>query len=124
MKIIVTAVGSTGDIQSFVALAESLKKAGHIVKVCSYDIYKRKFDKISVPFAAVGPAIDENRVGEVRDSLKQLSPLKQLDYLVKEVFLYRGKKFYDDCIEMIALKLPGDITLGSVTVLILSGNML
>jgi sterol 3beta-glucosyltransferase len=99
MKIIVTAVGSTGDIQSFVALAESLKKAGHIVKVCSYDIYKRKFDKISVPFAAVGPAIDENRVGEVRDSLKQLSPLKQLDYLVKEVFLYRGKKFYDDCIE-------------------------
>jgi sterol 3beta-glucosyltransferase len=99
MKIIVTAVGSTGDIQSFVALAESLKKAGHTVKVCSYDIYKRKFDKISVPFAAVGPVIDENRISEVRDNLKQLSPLKQLDYLVNDVFLYQGKKFYEDCIE-------------------------
>lgn len=99
MKIIVTAVGTTGDIQAFVALAEALKKAGHTVKVCSYDIYKKKFDKISVPFAAVGPAINEKRISEVRDTLKNSSPLKQLDYLVNEVFLYHGDKFYNDCIE-------------------------
>lgn len=99
MKIIVTAVGSTADIQAFVALAEALKKAGHTVKACSYDIYKKKFDKISVPFAAVGPPIDEVRVSEVRDTLKKLSPTKQLDYLVNEVFLYNGGRFYQDCVE-------------------------
>lgn len=99
MKIIVTAVGSTGDIQPFVALAEALKRAGHTVKVCSYDIYKKKFDKISVPFAAVGPPFDDQRVSDVRDTLKKLSPLKKLDYLVNEVFLYEGEKFYADSIE-------------------------
>lgn len=99
MKIIVTAVGSTGDIQPFVALAEALKKAGHTVKVCSYDIYKQKFDKITVPFAAVGPPFDDHRVSDVRDALKKLSPLKKLDYLVNEVFLYEGEKFYADSIE-------------------------
>lgn len=99
MKIIITAVGSTGDIQPFIALAEALKRAGHTVKVCSYDIYKKKFDKISVPFAAVGPPFDDQRVSNVRDALKKLPPLKKLDYLVNEVFLYEGEKFYADSIE-------------------------
>ncbi len=99
MKILLTAVGSTGDILPFVALAENLKKAGHIVKVCSYDVYKAKFDKINIPFAAVGPTIDLERVGKVRDSLKKLSPLSQLNYLVDEVFLKDGEKFYQDSVE-------------------------
>ncbi|MCB0292678.1 MAG: glycosyltransferase [Calditrichaeota bacterium] len=96
MKILLTAIGSTGDILPFVALAEALKKAGHSVKVCSYNVYKSHFDKINIPFAAVGPALDLDKVGAVRDRLKRLSPFKQLDFLVNDVFLQEGEKFYND----------------------------
>ncbi|MCP4121261.1 MAG: glycosyltransferase family 1 protein [Bacteroidetes bacterium] len=97
MKIILTAVGSTGDVEPFIPISIGLKQKGHEVLVCSNDVYKEKFISKGIEFKKVGPAVDMEEMKGVREKLEKLSPLKQLDYLVKTVFLKEGDKFYEDC---------------------------
>ncbi len=97
MRVLITAVGSTGDVHPFLALARGLLAVGHDVKVCSNDIYEEKFTSADIAFAAVGPPIDMDEMRAVRTRLQELHPLGQLDFLVREVFLKDGRRFFEDC---------------------------
>ncbi len=98
MKIILTAVGSTGDIEPFIPLSIGLQQRGHNVLMCSNDVYEEKFTSRGIEFNAIGPPIDLEEMRKAREHLEHLSPLKQLDFLVENVFLNEGKKYFDDCL--------------------------
>ncbi len=58
MKISIPTIGSRGDVQPFIALAQGLVRAGHTVTVASHPIMKPLVVSYGVTFAPIGPDID------------------------------------------------------------------
>lgn len=58
MNIVLTAVGSTGDIQPFLPLAAALSHRGHNVTVRSRNIYTEKISGLNVTLVAWGTPIN------------------------------------------------------------------
>lgn len=58
MKIVIPTIGSRGDVQPFIALAQGLIRAGHTVTLASHPLMKTLVEAHGVPFAPIGPDID------------------------------------------------------------------
>lgn len=58
MRIVIPTIGSRGDVQPFIALAQGLGRAGHIVTLASHPLMKTLVEAHGVPFAPIGPDID------------------------------------------------------------------
>lgn len=58
MRIIIPTIGSRGDVQPFIALAQGLTQASHHVRLASHPIMKGLVESHGVSFAPMGPDID------------------------------------------------------------------
>ncbi len=58
MNILILAIGTRGDVQPFIALAQGLKHTGHSVTLASHPIMRRLAESHAVTFAPIGPDID------------------------------------------------------------------
>ena len=58
MKIVIPTIGSRGDVQPFIALAQGLVQAGHTVTLASHPIMQPLVEFYGVTFAPIGPDID------------------------------------------------------------------
>jgi sterol 3beta-glucosyltransferase len=58
MKIVIPTIGSKGDVQPFIALAQGLIQAGHSVTLASHPVMKPLIESHGVTFAPIGPDID------------------------------------------------------------------
>jgi sterol 3beta-glucosyltransferase len=58
MRIVIPTIGSRGDVQPFIALAQGLAHAGHVVTLASHPVMKALVESHGVAFAPVGPDID------------------------------------------------------------------
>jgi sterol 3beta-glucosyltransferase len=89
MKIVIPTIGSRGDVQPLIALAQGLQRAGHTVWVASHPIMKELVESHGVTFAPIGPDIDLAReVQEIRLRSPNLA-----------IGLIRGMRFSFDMLE-------------------------
>jgi sterol 3beta-glucosyltransferase len=58
MKILIPTIGSRGDVQPFIALAQGLTRAGHKVTLASHPLMKSLVESHGVTFLPMGPDID------------------------------------------------------------------
>jgi sterol 3beta-glucosyltransferase len=58
MKIVIPTIGSRGDVQPFIALAQGLDNAGHTVTLASHPVMRTLVESYRVAFAPIGPDID------------------------------------------------------------------
>lgn len=58
MRILIPTIGSRGDVQPFVALAQGLNRAGYAVTLASHPVMKRLVEFHGVAFQPIGPDID------------------------------------------------------------------
>ena len=58
MKIVIPTIGSRGDVQPFIALAQGLGQARHIVTLASHPVMKTLVESHGVTFAPIGPDFD------------------------------------------------------------------
>jgi sterol 3beta-glucosyltransferase len=58
MNILIPSIGSRGDVQPFIALAQGLARAGHIVTLASHPVMRSLVESHGVTFAPIGPDID------------------------------------------------------------------
>jgi sterol 3beta-glucosyltransferase len=58
VKIIIPTIGSRGDVQPFIALAQGLVQAGHSVTLASHPVMQPLVESSAVGFAPIGPDID------------------------------------------------------------------
>jgi UDP:flavonoid glycosyltransferase YjiC (YdhE family) len=74
MKIVIPTIGTRGDVQPFIALAQGLVCAGHSVTLASHPGMKGLVESHGVAFAPIGPDIDLGReVADIRS--RSRSPL-------------------------------------------------
>ncbi|GAH68167.1 unnamed protein product, partial [marine sediment metagenome] len=58
MRILIPTIGSRGDVQPFIALAQGLEHAGHNVTLASHPVMKTLIESHGVTFSLIGPDID------------------------------------------------------------------
>lgn len=58
MRIVIPTIGSRGDVQPFIALAQGLTRAGHGVTLASHPVMRSLVESHGVTFAPIGPDID------------------------------------------------------------------
>lgn len=100
MNIALTTIGSTGDLQPFLALALGLQRAGHRVRVCSHDLFAERFTEAGIEYAAVGAPLDEARWRRTwaRLDLAGDHILRQVEVLIDELFLQEAPRHFHDCL--------------------------
>ena len=71
MNILIPTIGSRGDVQPFIALAQGLNHAGHYVTLASHPVMRFLVEAYGVEFAPIGPDIHlEKRVAAIRNQAR------------------------------------------------------
>src|ERR1700755_3355777 len=84
MRILLSAVGSSGDVEPFLALAQRLIAAGHQPVLATADIFAARAAALSIPFVRLGPDWDEADAQQRFERvLAKRSPLAQLAMIVQ-----------------------------------------
>ncbi len=98
MKIALCTVGSTGDIQPFLALAIKLQAAGHQVRELSHPFHKDRFTKRGLDYVSCGPEVTQDDLNDMLHRMLQLiNPIKQLELLMLEAFFEEKEKYFREC---------------------------
>ncbi len=95
MKIAICTVGSTGDIQPYLALALALRAAGHAVRVISHPFHADRFVSKGLDFRPCGPVVTQHALNEMLDKMLHThNPVKQLRMLMEEAFFADGEAYF------------------------------
>jgi len=97
MKLVITTVGTTGDVRPFVALARALRGAGHTVRACSYDLYSNDFEAEGIEFVPIGNPVTQAQIRDTAERVAQVhSAMKQVQIL-QRFHLAGAREQYEDC---------------------------
>ncbi len=89
MKIVIPTIGSRGDVQPFIALAQGLLQAGHLVTLASHPTMRTLVETHGITFGPIGPDIDLAReVAAIRHQARNTA-----------VGLFRAMRFGFDMLE-------------------------
>src|SRR5262249_57217005 len=91
-RIVVTTLGSLGDLHPYVALALGLQARGHDVIVATGECYGRKIKALGLGFAAVRPDCDWVADPEVMGRI--MHPRRGLERIIREVLLAGVRQTY------------------------------
>lgn len=96
IKIALTTVGSTGDIQPFLALGVELMTRGHDVVAVSHPFHAHRFAQYGIPFHPCGPFVSQGELNELLDRMMaHRNPLNQLKTLLRDAILADGKQYFE-----------------------------
>jgi sterol 3beta-glucosyltransferase len=83
MRILLLGLGSDGDVEPFLALAQRLMAAGHSPLVATSDRYLGRASALGIPAARVGPPWDEKQTDlDFGKVLSKRNPLKQVGAVI------------------------------------------
>jgi UDP:flavonoid glycosyltransferase YjiC (YdhE family) len=93
-RIVITSLGSLGDLHPFIAIALALQTRGHHVVVATGECYSRKIRALGLGFAAVRPNCDW--VADPQVMRRIMQPQRGLERIIREVLLPVLQQTYDD----------------------------
>jgi rhamnosyltransferase subunit B len=112
-RIVLTTLGSLGDLHPMMGLALGLQARGHDVTLATSDFYREKIERAGLTFAAIRPiasADDEQILRQVMDSKK--GP----EFLLRTLLLPHLREMYEDLLaatEAADFLLSGEIVLAA-----------
>ena len=92
-KIVLTTLGSLGDMHPKIALALELRRRGHDVTIAAMEFYRERIEPLGIGFAPMAPHLDPNdrELGrELMDSRKGS------EKILREIVLPNLRMMYDD----------------------------
>jgi sterol 3beta-glucosyltransferase len=97
LRIALSTVGSTGDVQPFLALGQALMARGHDVVALSHPFHAERFQAQGIPFRPCGPMIDISEFNALLDKMvARRNPVKQLRVLMEEGILHDGLQYFHE----------------------------
>lgn len=101
MKIVITALGTTGDVYPLLALANQLAEEGHFVRFCAANIYKNVAASINIDFQEIKSTFDLRERRDRMDSIVSMrNPISVVTSILKETILRHGEDRYQDCLPL------------------------
>ena len=98
-RIVITTIGSLGDLHPCLALGVELGRRGHRVKIASTEYYRSKVEELGIKFHSIRPNWDPTD----RELIRQCEDLKQgPGVLYRKLILPALRATYDDLISVAA----------------------
>lgn len=94
-------LGTTGDIQFLVPLAEKLNALGHHVKFCTSPMFEERIVKLGLEFVPIPPDISAEEVTQLFMKIKDEKPEKQAQLALEGHLALDIEARYDKCLEII-----------------------
>lgn len=87
MRVALCTIGSTGDVQPFLALAQELLARRHPITACTNSFYRERFEALGTEFRAIGPDATWERVrAPLQRIIATQNPMTQFSILAQEMF--------------------------------------
>src|SRR3954470_20650299 len=93
-RIVLTAVGSLGDLHPYIALALGLKARGHEAVLATSACYRRKVEALGLGFRAMRP--DSDFVDDLAVMRRVMDPHTGLEHVLRRVILPAMRDSYED----------------------------
>lgn len=89
LTIVLSSVGTTGDVEPYRALGLALAERGHRVRMLSHPMHAARFEAVDLEFRGVAAAVDQAGFNQAFDQIfsAEADPLRQFTMLVHDVFL-------------------------------------
>lgn len=97
-RIILSTLGSLGDMHPKIALAIELKRRGHDVTIAAMEYYRERIEPLGIAFAPMAPHLtpgDKNLARDLMDSRKGS------EKIIRELVLPSLREMYDDLIRAV-----------------------
>ena len=92
-RIILTTLGSSGDVHPYLGLALGLAARGHDPVLATSEYYRRKVEQAGITFRAVRPDIDP---GDAELVAKIMDPVRGSEFIVRELAMAHLRETYED----------------------------
>lgn len=92
-KILLTTIGSYGDLHPMIALGLALRERGHAVTIATTSMYEEKVRGTGLAYHRLRPDLDTEDPELVR---RLMDPVKGPEYLVREMFMPHLRDMFDD----------------------------
>ena len=96
-RIVITTLGSLGDLHPYLALALAMRARGHNIVVATGECYRRKIEALGLDFAAIRPNCDW--VADPAVMRRIMHPHWGLQRIISEVLLPVLPQTYEDTLE-------------------------
>jgi UDP:flavonoid glycosyltransferase YjiC (YdhE family) len=96
-RIVLTTIGSFGDVHPYIALAFELQSRGHQPVIATSSMYRQKIEALGIEFHAMRPellSVDDPRAIDI--ITKSMDARRGGEYLLKELLLPALRDSYDD----------------------------
>jgi hypothetical protein len=92
MTILLYSVGTLGDIQPFLRIAQSLKKDGHQIRFASNKEHQKSVTNDGFTFIELPPSLSTENLNEAE---KLMNPRSGVKYLLRDLYIPQIKVIYD-----------------------------
>ena len=97
-RIVLTSIGSLGDLHPYVALGLGLKARGFKPVIATSELYREKVEREGLEFAAVRPNLED--LGDEQELMaKVMDPLHGPSFVIREVVLRHIRETHADLLE-------------------------
>lgn len=92
-RIVLSTMGSLGDLHPMIALGLELRRRGHSVVINTWAGYQEKIDALGLEFANLRPNVDPD---DQKLHAKAMHPVKGPEFVIKELILPNIEAMYED----------------------------
>jgi len=91
--IVLTTIGSLGDLHPMIALALELERRGHRTTIVTPEFYRQKIEELRLAFQPIRP----NMLPEDPELMRRIMDLKRgPEFIIRQLFMPRLREMYDD----------------------------
>jgi rhamnosyltransferase subunit B len=91
--IVLTTIGSLGDLHPMIALALELQRRGHLTTIVTTEFYRSKIEELGLAFAPMRPDMSP----ENPELMRHIMDLKKgPEFIIRQLFMPRLREMYDD----------------------------
>jgi UDP:flavonoid glycosyltransferase YjiC (YdhE family) len=111
--ILLTTLGSLGDLHPYLAIGSGLKQRGHRVAIGTCEYYRERVEKLGLEFRPIGPHLSPEDPEMIRIIV---DPRKGSEYIFRQLLMPVLRQIYDETVraaEGVDLLLSHPITLGT-----------
>jgi rhamnosyltransferase subunit B len=107
--IVLTTIGSLGDLHPMIALAIELRRRGHNTTIATTEFYRQKIESIGIGFHPIRPNMPEDP-----ELLQHVMDLKKgPEFIIRQLFLPHLRETYED---LVAVAHDADLMIAGETV--------
>lgn len=96
--IVLTTIGSLGDLHPMIALALELERRGHRTTIVTTEFYRRKIEELGLEFQPIRPDMSP----EDPELMRHIMDLKKgPEFIIRQLFMPRLREMYEDLAKVV-----------------------